>query len=269
MTSPKRTLPGFPEKPSAAFKLKMQASPLGPVVDQAPDLTLHGVLDVVRGVEAYGRVVSGADHLTCVVDVGRGHEGLSFTVVSGADGFVFLPVGRKNQLSLNLWRRRSRSGTNLTFGFQVDLKGVSSALIHHMRRPQPGFIPEEQRDLVKNPNLRGQLTVPQSRFSEERSVRESDLSMVRDSLWVDSLILFWASQCSMSLVGAPSMARMTSPGHRLAADALLPGVTCREKQPIISTQSGLGAQTLKFRAHQEEKVRGFGPECTRPPPGPL
>lgn len=68
-------------------------------------------------------------------------------------------------------------------------------------------------------------------------VCESDLSMVRDSFRVDSLILFWASQCSMSLVGTPSMARMTSPAHRLATDALLPGVTCREKQLIIRIQS--------------------------------
>lgn len=59
---------------------------------------------------------------------------------------------------------------------------------------------------------------------------ESDLSMVRDSFWVDSLILFWASQCNMSLVGTPSMARRTSPAHRLAVEALLPGVTWQEKQ---------------------------------------
>lgn len=71
------------------------------MVDQAPDLTLHGVLDVIRGVEAYGRVVARADHLTLVIDVGRGHEGLGFAVVSGADGFVFLPVSQKNQLSLD------------------------------------------------------------------------------------------------------------------------------------------------------------------------
>lgn len=53
--------------------------------------------------------------------------------------------------------------------------------------------------------------------------------MVRASFWVDSLILFWASQCSMSLVGTPSMARMTSPAHRLATDALLPGVTWKQR----------------------------------------
>lgn len=79
-------------------------------MDQAPDLPLHGVLDVVGGVEAYGRVVGGADHLTLVIDVGRGDEGLGFAVVSGADGFVFLPVNHKNQLSLNLWQRRVHVG---------------------------------------------------------------------------------------------------------------------------------------------------------------
>lgn len=57
-----------------------------------------------------------------------------------------------------------------------------------------------------------------------------NLSMVRQSLLVHSLILFWASQCSSSLAGNPSMARMTSPGHRLATEALLPGVTWKETQ---------------------------------------
>lgn len=71
------------------------------MVDQAPHLTLHGVLDVVGGVEAYGRVVGRAHHLALVVDVGRGDEGLGFAVVSAADGFVFLPVSGKNQLSLH------------------------------------------------------------------------------------------------------------------------------------------------------------------------
>lgn len=56
------------------------------------------------------------------------------------------------------------------------------------------------------------------------SVSAFNLSMVRQSLLVESFILFWASQCSMSLAGTPSMARMTSPGHRLAMEALLPGV---------------------------------------------
>lgn len=55
-------------------------------------------------------------------------------------------------------------------------------------------------------------------------VYSRNLSMVRQSWWVDSFILFWASQCSMFVAGTPSIARMTSPGHRLAADALLPGV---------------------------------------------
>lgn len=90
MTSPKITLPGFSETPPP--KLNRKASPLGPVVDQAPDLTLHGVLDVVGGVEAYGRVVGRAHHLPLVVDVGRGDKGLGSAVVSAADGFVFLPV---------------------------------------------------------------------------------------------------------------------------------------------------------------------------------
>lgn len=70
-------------------------------MDQAPDLALHGVLDVVRGVEAYGRVVGGADHLPLVINVGGGHEGLGSAVVSAADRFGFLPGSRKNQLSLN------------------------------------------------------------------------------------------------------------------------------------------------------------------------
>lgn len=38
-------------------------------------------------------------------------------------------------------------GTNLTLGFQVDLKGLSPALVHHVRRPQSGFIPGQQRDI--------------------------------------------------------------------------------------------------------------------------
>lgn len=129
-------------------------------MDQAPDLTLHGVLDVVRGVEAYGRVVGGADHLALVVDVGRGDEGLGSAVVSGADGFVVLSrLDMKISSASNPGRRR---GTNLTFGFQVDLKGVSSALIHHKRRPESGFIPGNQRDVVMDPNLRRWLEVPQS-----------------------------------------------------------------------------------------------------------
>lgn len=51
-----------------------------------------------------------------------------------------------------------------------------------------------------------------------------DLSTVSDSRLVDSFILFWASQCSMSAAGTPSMATMMSPAHRLACEALLPGV---------------------------------------------
>ena len=51
-----------------------------------------------------------------------------------------------------------------------------------------------------------------------------NLSIVRQSWLLDSFILFWASQCIMSEAGTPSMARMTSPGHKLAAEALLPGV---------------------------------------------
>lgn len=110
-------------------------------MDQASDLTLHGVLDVVRGVEAYGRVVGCADHLTLVIDVGGGDEGLRLAVVSGADGFVLLLASHKSQLSLEPLAEASARGTNLTFGFQVDLKRVSPALIHNMWRPQPGFVP--------------------------------------------------------------------------------------------------------------------------------
>lgn len=115
-------------------------------MDQASDLTLHGVLDVVRGVEAYGRVVGRADHLTLVVDVGGGHEGLGLAVVGGADGFVFLPASRKRQPSLKPLVGASARGTNLAFGFQVDLKGVSPALVHNKGSPQPGFVPGHQRE---------------------------------------------------------------------------------------------------------------------------
>lgn len=52
---------------------------------------------------------------------------------------------------------------------------------------------------------------------------------------MESFILFWASQCSMSLAGTPSMARMTSPGHKLAMEALLPGVIWKgDEQMSIS-----------------------------------
>lgn len=153
MTSPKEkkkeTLPGFSEN----LLFKTQASPLGPVVDQASDLPLHGVLDVVRGVEAYGRVVGCADHLTLVVDVGGGDEGLGLAVVGGADGFVFLPASHKSQPGLEPLAEASGRGTNLTFGLQVDLKGVSPALIHNMWRPQPGFVPGNERARLMNPNF--------------------------------------------------------------------------------------------------------------------
>ena len=57
-----------------------------------------------------------------------------------------------------------------------------------------------------------------------------DLSTVRHS-WVEaSLILFWASQCSMSEAGTPSMAKIRSPAHRLARAALLPGVIYRHRE---------------------------------------
>lgn len=51
-----------------------------------------------------------------------------------------------------------------------------------------------------------------------------NLSTVRQSWLVASFILFWASQCSMFVAGTPSMARMMSPGHKFAVEALLPGV---------------------------------------------
>lgn len=70
-------------------------------MNQAADLPLHGVLDVVGRVETYGGVVSRADHLTLVIQVRRRDEGLRFAVVSRPNGFVFLSVD--NYTSHQLW----------------------------------------------------------------------------------------------------------------------------------------------------------------------
>lgn len=65
-----------------------------------------------------------------------------------------------------------------------------------------------------------------------------NLSTVRQSWLVDSFILFWASQWSMSVAGTPSMARMMSPGHKLAMEALLPGVIWRKVEQRNAVQRG-------------------------------
>lgn len=80
--------------PPNVFSVKtgFVALPLRLVLNQASDLALHGVLDVAGGVEAYGSVVSCADHLTLVVDVGGCDKRLSSLVVRCAYWFVFLQV---------------------------------------------------------------------------------------------------------------------------------------------------------------------------------
>lgn len=56
------------------------------------------------------------------------------------------------------------------------------------------------------------------------------LVTVRVKLSVQPLILFWASKCVILLVFSPSMAVITSPIHKLAVAALLPGVTWKKRK---------------------------------------
>lgn len=74
-------------------------SPLRLIVGEAPDLSVEGILDVARRVEAYGRVVGRAHHLTVVIQAG-GHKRLGPPVVPCADGFVLLSVpGRETHMA--------------------------------------------------------------------------------------------------------------------------------------------------------------------------
>lgn len=95
------------EAMKAKVKVKLGPSPLRLLGNQASDLALHGVLDVSGGVEAYGSVVGGADHLTLVIDVCRGDERLRSAVVSHADRFVFLRGAervRRIKEAVTLWK---------------------------------------------------------------------------------------------------------------------------------------------------------------------
>lgn len=58
------------------------------------------------------------------------------------------------------------------------------------------------------------------------SVLVAYFCMVRDSVLVAALILFWASRCVIPSVLTPSMDEMMSPWARLPPAALLPGVIC-------------------------------------------
>lgn len=46
----------------------------------------------------------------------------------------------------------------------------------------------------------------------------------------------------MSVAGTPSMARMTSPGHKLAMEALLPGVIWKGAEEGINNGQSNGQQ---------------------------
>ncbi len=67
-------------------------SPLRLFMHQTLDLSLHGVLDVILRVEAYGSVVGGAHHLCFVIQTGGSHKGLCSSVMTCANGFMLLHV---------------------------------------------------------------------------------------------------------------------------------------------------------------------------------
>lgn len=78
------------------------------------------------------------------------------------------------------------------------------------------------------------------------SVKEH-LSILRHSWCAAALILSWASAWVMDSVPKPSIARMTSPGHRLAAAALLPGVIWKKSWHHLKKTSAL-CRYLEFCA---------------------
>lgn len=59
------------------------------------------------------------------------------------------------------------------------------------------------------------------------------LSIFKQSWYAAALILSWASLCVIFSVLSPSIATITSPGHRLAAEALLPGVICNKQTNLL------------------------------------
>lgn len=77
-----------------------------------------------------------------------------------------------------------------------------------------------------------------SRFYSDWLVASTYLSMESTISSMHPLILFWASKWVMCSVDSPSMAKIMSPIHKLAWAALLPGVTYKKNNRILTYTIG-------------------------------